>query len=148
MSGNELKIKLQTLGISMAKIAKILGVSSQAFNHTLQAADVKSGTIEKLCAALDLDITFFYTHTGARNTVVQHFSRQKAHNISNGSGMIVESSSPAQSEEMTQKVMDLMEEKYKAEIEAQNKRIESLEQDKKLYHDLIRMLKNDKNIID
>lgn len=149
MSGKEVKTKLLALGISMAKIAEALGVSSQAFNHTLNAADVKSGTIERLCTALDLDITFFYdTHAGARNTVVQHFNRQKAHNISNGSGSIVESSTPAQPDEMTQKIMTLMEEKYRAEIDAQNKRIESLEQDKKIYHDIIRILKNDKNVID
>ena len=60
MSGEELKKKLDGLGISQAKLAELMGVFPQSFNKTLQADDVKSGFIEKLCRVLDKDMSFFY----------------------------------------------------------------------------------------
>ena len=60
MSGEELKKKLDGLGISQAKLAELMGVFPQSFNKTLQADDVKSGFIEKLCRVLNKDISFFY----------------------------------------------------------------------------------------
>lgn len=60
MSGEELKKKLDGLGISQAKLAELMGVFPQSFNKTLQADDVKSGFIEKLCRVLGKDISFFY----------------------------------------------------------------------------------------
>ena len=60
MTGEELKRKLEATGVSQAKIAEMLGIFPQSLNKTLQADDVKSGLIEKLCQILDKDISFFY----------------------------------------------------------------------------------------
>lgn len=60
MSGEELKKKLDAIDMSQTKMAELMGVFPQSFNKTLQADDVKSGFIEKLCRVLDKDISFFY----------------------------------------------------------------------------------------
>lgn len=60
MSGEELKKKLDGLGISQAEIARRLGVVPQSVIQTLEAKDIKSGFIEDLCRVLDKDISFFY----------------------------------------------------------------------------------------
>lgn len=60
MSGEELKKKLKSVGISQAEIARRLGVVPQSVIQTLEAKDIKSGFIEDLCRVLDKDISFFY----------------------------------------------------------------------------------------
>lgn len=60
MSGEELKKKLKSAGISQAEIARRLGVVPQSVIQTLEAKDIKSGFIEDLCRVLDKDISFFY----------------------------------------------------------------------------------------
>lgn len=60
MKGSELKKKLDTIGVSQAKLAEMMGVFPQSFNKTLQADDVKSGFLEKLCQVLGKDMSFFY----------------------------------------------------------------------------------------
>lgn len=70
MSGEELKKKLDTLDVSQAKLAELMGVFPQSFNKTLQAEDVKSGFLEKLCKVLHKDISFFYGTCEANETMV------------------------------------------------------------------------------
>ena len=60
MSGEELKQKLKSAGISQAEIARRLGVVPQSVIQTLEAKDIKSGFIEDLCRVLDKNISFFY----------------------------------------------------------------------------------------
>lgn len=60
MSGEELKKKLDAVGISQAEISRKLGVIPQSVNQSLAAKDVKSGFIESLCREFDLDVSFFY----------------------------------------------------------------------------------------
>lgn len=60
MSGEELKKKLDAAGISQAEISRKLGVIPQSVNQSLAAKDVKSGFIESLCRAFELDASFFY----------------------------------------------------------------------------------------
>jgi transcriptional regulator with XRE-family HTH domain len=60
MSGEELKQKLEKAGISQAEISRKLGVIPQSVNQSLAAKDVKSGFIESLCRAFELDAGFFY----------------------------------------------------------------------------------------
>ena len=60
MSGEELKKKLKSAGISQAEIARRLGVVPQSVIQTLEAKDIKSGFIEDLCRVLDKNISFFY----------------------------------------------------------------------------------------
>ena len=60
MTGEELKKKLDAVGISYAEVARKLGVFPQSFNKTLKANDVGSGTLEKISKILGKDMSFFY----------------------------------------------------------------------------------------
>ena len=60
MTGEKLKLILLNTGESMTVISRKLGMSTQALNSLFRAADVRTGTIEKMCAALGLSITDFY----------------------------------------------------------------------------------------
>lgn len=54
MTGKELKNKLLGMDKSMTDVANALGISSQHLNSLLLAADVRTGLIERLCAAFDM----------------------------------------------------------------------------------------------
>ena len=60
MSGEELKEILYQKHITQADLARILDMSTQSLSQTLKAADIKTGFLEKLCAALDVPMSFFY----------------------------------------------------------------------------------------
>ena len=60
MSGEELKQKLNEAGYSQAEVARRLGVIPQSVTQALEAKDIKSGYLESLCKALDLNMGFFY----------------------------------------------------------------------------------------
>ena len=59
MTGKELKNKLLGMGKSMTDVANALGISSQHLNSLLLAADVRTGLIERLCAAFDMQPSDF-----------------------------------------------------------------------------------------
>lgn len=60
MTGKELKEKIAQQNISALAIAKKLGISPQALNSTFNAADVKSGTLERIAEVLGVKMSFFY----------------------------------------------------------------------------------------
>lgn len=60
MTGQELKKKIAQQNISALAIAKKMGISPQALNSTFNAADVKSGTLERIAEALGVGMSFFY----------------------------------------------------------------------------------------
>lgn len=60
MTGKELKDKLAKQGIPASAIAEKIGISPQAINSTFNAADVKSGTLERIASAIGVDMSFFY----------------------------------------------------------------------------------------
>lgn len=60
MTGEQLKSKLEALGISQAEAARRLGVIPQSFNQFLEAKDVKTGLLENLCEAFGLNMGAFY----------------------------------------------------------------------------------------
>lgn len=68
MKGSELKKKLDKLNVPQAKLAEMMGVFPQSFNKTLQADDVKSGFLEKLCQVLGKDMSFFYDGAASSST--------------------------------------------------------------------------------
>ena len=49
-------------GFVLAKIAEKLGESPQNFQNMLNAADVKTGTLESICRAINENIYFFYSN--------------------------------------------------------------------------------------
>lgn len=60
MTGKELKEKIAQQNVSALAIAKKMGISPQALNSTFNAADVKSGTLERIADALGVKMSFFY----------------------------------------------------------------------------------------
>jgi transcriptional regulator with XRE-family HTH domain len=60
MTGLELKAKLIETRYSMAEIARKLGIKSQDLNALFNVKDTKTGTVERLAAALELPIAYFY----------------------------------------------------------------------------------------
>lgn len=60
MTGANLKSKLEGTNLTMKYIAEKMQISAQSLNQIFKSDDVKSGTIEKLCAALGLPWTYFF----------------------------------------------------------------------------------------
>lgn len=71
MTGKELKEKLQTTGLSLADIAGKLGMSPQHLNQALNAADIKSGLLERVCAVFGFWGGNLYADTSATNIVAE-----------------------------------------------------------------------------
>lgn len=79
MTGLELKERLLATRISMAEIARKMGIKPQDLNALFNVQDTKTGTIEKAAKALELPIAYFYgdayniqgnnNATGSNNTV-------------------------------------------------------------------------------
>ncbi len=65
MTGKDLKEKIAQQNISALAIAKKLGISPQALNSTFNAADVKSGTLERIAEVLGVKMSFFYPMDGS-----------------------------------------------------------------------------------
>lgn len=71
MDGKKLKEKLRRVGSSQSRIARLLGMSPQSLTSIFNAADVRSGTIERIASVLNLPVSFFYDTDGAAvNNVV------------------------------------------------------------------------------
>ena len=64
MTGKELKTKLSACGVSQSEIARRLDMSQQSFNQSLIVNDVKSGLLERIAAAIGVDMSFFYPSEG------------------------------------------------------------------------------------
>ena len=60
MTGEILKNELLNRGLVLSDIAKRLGMSPQHLNQALNAADIKSGLIERICDVLGLSIAEMY----------------------------------------------------------------------------------------
>ncbi len=60
MKGETIKLKLSLLGKTQKELAELLGVTPQAISEILSSTDVRTGTIEKICKALNLSIASFF----------------------------------------------------------------------------------------
>lgn len=60
MSGEMLRNVLNNRGVVLADLAKTLGMSPQHLNQALNAADIKSGFLEKLCNVLNVELWELY----------------------------------------------------------------------------------------
>ena len=60
MSGEELKHIIEHSGWRMKSIAERMGISAQQLNNMFSAADVKSGTLEKVASILGVPVASFY----------------------------------------------------------------------------------------
>lgn len=64
MDGRKLKEKLSKVGKTQKEIAGLLGQTPQSLVSILNAADVRSGTIERIASVLNLPISYFYDTDG------------------------------------------------------------------------------------
>ena len=60
MSGDEVKKILQRRGYKLSDVAKDMGETPQNFQAMLKVADIKTGTLERICKAIKHDIFFFF----------------------------------------------------------------------------------------
>lgn len=67
MKGEELKEKLKDCELSLNEIAKRLNMSHQLFYQSLKSPDVKTSLLERLCEALNVDMSFFYKYKVRNN---------------------------------------------------------------------------------
>ncbi len=66
MQGKKIRQKLAQMGMPQKELARLLDVSPQAVASILCAKDVRTSTVERICQALDLPITFFYEEGGEK----------------------------------------------------------------------------------
>lgn len=60
MTGIQLKSILYKTGLTQIELAEKMGMSQQNFNKSLMVKDIKTGFLEKLCAVLNVKMSFFY----------------------------------------------------------------------------------------
>lgn len=60
MTGECLKKKLFSCGYRINELATMLDMSQQNVSRALAVADVKTGLLEKICAVIGKDMSFFY----------------------------------------------------------------------------------------
>lgn len=64
MTGSFLKSRLSSIEPNLAETAKKLNMSRQAFYQALEAADVKTGLVERIAALYNKPIGFFFSQEG------------------------------------------------------------------------------------
>lgn len=64
MTGKDLKELLTKFNMSQTDIAKQLGLSQQSFSQALNAADIKSGLLERIAKALCVPVSRLYGEVG------------------------------------------------------------------------------------
>jgi len=60
MKGIEIKKILSENGVSVAHIARLLGLSQQNLSAALQKDDIRTGLLEDIAGAIGKDVPFFY----------------------------------------------------------------------------------------
>ncbi len=60
MKGAVVRQRLSQVGMSQAELARLLKVSPQTVNRMLHAANIQTGTLERICEVMNLPVTFFY----------------------------------------------------------------------------------------
>lgn len=69
MKGEDVKLKLKMMGVSITEISSKLGMSRQSLSQALSVKDVKTGLIEDLSNALDVPLSFFYDSGGNQHVI-------------------------------------------------------------------------------
>lgn len=105
MTGKELKDKLSTCGISQAEIARRLGMSTQSMSQALNAADIKTGFLERIVAVTGIPLSYFYTAASA--TITNESSEL---HVRNNSGVVsgTNNGSISTGQQDTQKLVEML----------------------------------------
>ena len=105
MTGKELKDKLSTCGISQAEIARRLGMSTQSMSQALNAADIKTGFLERIVAVTGIPLSYFYPAASA--TITNESSEL---HVRNNSGVVsgINNGSISTGQQDTQKLVEML----------------------------------------
>lgn len=123
MKGDVLKKKLEELGYTKIYIAEQLGVPAQNIQTWFKAEDVKSGTLERLAAILNVPIAYFYGEaygnvsqvsgnnnaTGSHNTVNASDDRLLDLLVSKDAQLTMAMQQTSKAQEQTDKAQNQME---------------------------------------
>lgn len=75
MKGEAVKEILKRNGIALKDVAEAMGESPQNLNSMLKADDIKTGVLERIAAAINKNLYFFFEDsqsvTGNNNTAIQ-----------------------------------------------------------------------------
>lgn len=72
MNGNLLKARLQTIEPNLAEAARKLNMSKQSFYQALEAADIKSGLIERIATLYNRPVGFFFDDCFGNDSQIQN----------------------------------------------------------------------------
>ncbi len=62
MKGLTIREVLARVRVTQTELARLLGITPQAVAGILSAADVRTGTVERICEVLNLPMTYFYDY--------------------------------------------------------------------------------------
>ena len=105
MTGKELKDRLSTCGISQAEIARRLGMSTQSMSQALNAADIKTGFLERIVAVTGIPLSYFYPAASA--TITNESSEL---HVRNNSGVVsgTNNGTISTGQQYTQKLVEML----------------------------------------
>ncbi len=81
MTGEKLKRIIIEHGYSLSEAARRLSMTPQHLNQALSAADVKSGLLEKVSAALAIKISSMYGETAGESSAEQDAAKQAIYEL-------------------------------------------------------------------
>ena len=105
MTGKGLKDRLSTCGISQAEIARRLGMSTQSMSQALNAADIKTGFLERIVAVTGIPLSYFYPAASA--TITNESSEL---HVRNNSGVVsgTNTGTISTGKQYTQKLVEML----------------------------------------
>lgn len=91
MDGKIVKSVIAANGKTISGVARILGMSQQNLSNSLSSADVKSGLIERISAALGMSVSEFYQRAHPQGGAAPSLSSNGDHSPNvNGDGNTIE----------------------------------------------------------
>lgn len=70
MTGKELKLKIDALGITQRSLAEQMGVTPQTVSAILTAKDIRTSSLERIAQVTNKPMSYFYGETNNAQAVV------------------------------------------------------------------------------
>ena len=70
MTGKELKLKIDELGITQRSLAEQMGVTPQTVSAILAAKDIRTSSLERIAQVTNKPMSYFYGETNNAQAVV------------------------------------------------------------------------------
>ena len=85
MTGKQLKVMIDSLGITQRKLAEEMGVTPQTISAILTAKDVRTSTIERIADVTKMPISYFFREENDGQSAVASGDSSIAVNNNSGS---------------------------------------------------------------